>query len=179
MVTDRRVIEPLDHFIQKPRDDEALRNWDRNAASAQIKEFVFVDLRSGSGLPDFGKREAVALLHVENRVVAKNEGNALILARCLGSARESVVALRAYEACRMKRSAAIIEQSYRFGRIGQWENPLLCSLRDALTPLAFVTVLPGEFAAIVQGSPVGEVRGGAGSDHSLPATHREGNQNFS
>src|SRR5207248_3296177 len=96
--------------------------------------------------------------------------DALILARCLGNARESVVALRAYEASRMKRSAAIIEESYRFGRIGQWENPLLCSLRDALTPLAFVTVLPGQFAAIVRGPSVG----GAGLDHSLPAAHREG-----
>ena len=100
--------------------------------------------------------------------------DALILARCLGSARESVVALRAYEACRMKRSAAIIEQSYLFGRIGQWENPLLCSLRDALTPLAFATVLPGQFAAIVRGPSVGDARGGAGLDHSLPAAHREG-----
>jgi 2-polyprenyl-6-methoxyphenol hydroxylase-like FAD-dependent oxidoreductase len=61
-----------------------------------------------------------------------------------------VVALRAYEAYRMKRSAAIIEQSYLFGRIGQWENPLLCSLRDALTPLAFATVLPRRFAAYAQ-----------------------------
>ncbi len=74
----------------------------------------------------------------------------------------------------MKRSAAIIEQSYRFGRIGQWENPLLCSLRDALTPLVFATVLPRQFAALVRGSSVGEVRGGAGVDHSLPAAHREG-----
>ena len=45
-------------------------------------EFVFADLRRDGGLRDFRKREAVALLHVENRVVAKNEGNALILARC-------------------------------------------------------------------------------------------------
>jgi len=88
--------------------------------------------------------------------------DALILARCLGSARETVVALRAYEAFRMKRSAAIIEQSYLFGRIGQWESPLLCSLRDALTPLAFATVLPGQFAAIVRGPSVGVARGGAG-----------------
>src|SRR5258706_443293 len=97
--------------------------------------------------------------------------DALILARRLGSTRKSVVALRAYEASRMKRSAAIIEQSYRFGRIGQWEHPLLCSLRDALTPLAFATVLPGQFAANVRGSSVGEARGGAGVDPRRPAAH--------
>ena len=98
----------------------------------------------------------------------------LILARCLGNARECTGALRAYEASRMKRSAAIIKQSYRFGRIGQWENPLLCSLRDALTPLAFVTFLPGQFAAIVRDPSVGGARGGAGLDHSPPVAHREG-----
>jgi len=87
--------------------------------------------------------------------------DSLILARCLGKARESVAALRTYEACRMKRSASIIEQSYLFGQIGQWENPLLCSLRDALTPLAFATFLPGQFASTVGGSSVGDVRGGA------------------
>jgi 2-polyprenyl-6-methoxyphenol hydroxylase-like FAD-dependent oxidoreductase len=102
--------------------------------------------------------------------------DALILTRCLGSARESVIALRTYEASRMKRSAAIIKQSYLFGKIGQWENPLLCSLRDALTPLAFATFLPGQFAANVRGSSVGEARGGAGLDHSLPTAHWEGNR---
>jgi len=43
-------------------------------------KFVFVDLRRNRGLRDFRKREAVALLHVENRVVAENERNAVILA---------------------------------------------------------------------------------------------------
>jgi len=60
-----------------------------------------------------------------------------------------VAALRAYEARRRKRSAAIIEQSYLFGKIGQWEHPLLCSLRNGLTPLAFATFLPGMFGALV------------------------------
>ena len=99
--------------------------------------------------------------------------DALILARCLGSVRESTVALRAYEAYRMKRSAAIIRQSYLVGRIAQLENPVLCSLRDALTPLAFATALPGRFAATVRSPSVGEARGGARLDHSLPAAHGE------
>ena len=73
--------------------------------------------------------------------------DALVLADCLADQREPVSALRAYEARRMKRSAAIIEQSYLFGKIGQWEYPLLCSLRDRLTPLAFATFLPRLFIA--------------------------------
>ncbi len=73
--------------------------------------------------------------------------DALVLAGCLAEQREPVAALRAYEARRRKRSAAIIEQSARFGKIGQWEQPLLCSFRDALTPLVFATFLPRLFVA--------------------------------
>src|SRR6266566_3493767 len=76
--------------------------------------------------------------------------DALVLADCLADQREPVAALRAYEGSRMKRSAAIIEQSYLFGKIGQWEHPLLCSLRDGLTPLAFATFLPRRFVANVR-----------------------------
>ncbi len=76
--------------------------------------------------------------------------DALVLAGCLAEQHEPVAALRAYEARRMKRSAAIIEQSYLFGKIGQWEHPLLCSLRDGLTPLAFATFLPRQFVANVR-----------------------------
>jgi hypothetical protein len=49
----------------------------------------------------------------------------------------------------MKRSAAIIKQSALVGKIGQCEHPLLCSLRDGLTPLAFATFLPGRFVTYV------------------------------
>jgi 2-polyprenyl-6-methoxyphenol hydroxylase-like FAD-dependent oxidoreductase len=73
--------------------------------------------------------------------------DALVLAGCLSDQRELVAALRAYEARRRKRSAAIIKQSALVGKIGQWEQPLLCSLRDGLTPLAFATVLPRLFVA--------------------------------
>jgi 2-polyprenyl-6-methoxyphenol hydroxylase-like FAD-dependent oxidoreductase len=76
--------------------------------------------------------------------------DALVLAAgCLAEQREPVAALRAYEARRRKRSAAIIEQSALFGKIGQWEQLLLCSLRDGLTPLAFATVLPRLFGVLV------------------------------
>jgi 2-polyprenyl-6-methoxyphenol hydroxylase-like FAD-dependent oxidoreductase len=73
--------------------------------------------------------------------------DALVLARCLGGKREPAASLRAYEAHRMKRSATIIEESYLFGKIGQWEHPLLCALRDGLTPLAFATFLQSWFSA--------------------------------
>ena len=75
--------------------------------------------------------------------------DALVLAGCLSDQREPAAALRAYEARRARRSAAITRQSALFGKIGQWEHPLLCSLRDGLTPLAFATLLPRLFVANV------------------------------
>jgi len=44
MITNHRVIEALDHFVEESGDDEALRDLYGNAARAQIEEFVFVDL---------------------------------------------------------------------------------------------------------------------------------------
>ena len=74
--------------------------------------------------------------------------DALVLEGCLSSdQRELVAAFPAYEARRIGRSAAIIEQSALVGKIGQWEQPLLCSLHDGLTPLVFSTLLPRLFVA--------------------------------
>ena len=38
------MIEALDDFIQKSSHNETLSDRNRNAAGAQIEEFVFVDL---------------------------------------------------------------------------------------------------------------------------------------
>jgi len=61
--------------------------------------------------------------------------DAVVLARCLRepdeAGRESIPdALRRYERLRAARTAKIVKQSRRIGRIGQLENPLLCRLRD-------------------------------------------------
>jgi 2-polyprenyl-6-methoxyphenol hydroxylase-like FAD-dependent oxidoreductase len=37
---------------------------------------------------------------------------------------------RAYEKLRQRRTARIIEDSLRMGRVAQWENPVACWLRD-------------------------------------------------
>ena len=47
MIADRRVIEALDDFVEESGDEEALGYVCRNAAAAQIEEFVFVDLARG------------------------------------------------------------------------------------------------------------------------------------
>lgn len=58
--------------------------------------------------------------------------DALVLAVCLRNASNMEAALRAYEEKRIKRTAAIVKRSRTIGRVAQWENPLACSIRDAL-----------------------------------------------
>ena len=47
MRSDRGLIEALDDFGEESGDDEALGDFDRDAAGEEIKEFVFVDLAGG------------------------------------------------------------------------------------------------------------------------------------
>src|SRR5205085_4766468 len=56
--------------------------------------------------------------------------SSVVLARCLTQERNLPDSLRRYEAERMPRTAWITEQSWRFGRIGQWANPLACAARN-------------------------------------------------
>ena len=47
MLSYRWMIETLDDFVQKTGDEEALGDLCWNAARAQIKQLVFVDLAGG------------------------------------------------------------------------------------------------------------------------------------
>jgi hypothetical protein len=47
---DIRLIEALNDFVQETGNDEALGDVDRNAAGAEIEEFVFVDLARGGAV---------------------------------------------------------------------------------------------------------------------------------
>jgi 2-polyprenyl-6-methoxyphenol hydroxylase-like FAD-dependent oxidoreductase len=44
-------------------------------------------------------------------------------------------ALEEYERRRRPRVSRIREQSWRFGRVAQWSNPVACVVRDALVRL--------------------------------------------
>ena len=59
--------------------------------------------------------------------------DAVVLADCLARATDVAAALRSYEARRRDRTAFVTRASRRFGAVSQWENPLLCGLRDAVT----------------------------------------------
>ncbi|HEX8749065.1 MAG TPA: FAD-dependent monooxygenase [Pyrinomonadaceae bacterium] len=60
----------------------------------------------------------------------------LALARCLRQGDDLQESLRRYERERMPRTAWITDQSRKIGRIGQFRNRLLCTLRDAFIQLA-------------------------------------------
>lgn len=62
--------------------------------------------------------------------------SSLALARCLRQGHELAESLRRYERERMPRTAWITKQSWRIGRIGQFENRMLCTLRDLFVQLA-------------------------------------------
>jgi FAD-dependent urate hydroxylase len=59
--------------------------------------------------------------------------DAVVLASCLDSTTDLVAALHAYEQRRRARTSQIVQQSRRIGQLGQWQHPLACALRDALT----------------------------------------------
>jgi 2-polyprenyl-6-methoxyphenol hydroxylase-like FAD-dependent oxidoreductase len=57
--------------------------------------------------------------------------DAVVLAACLGNLRQVDFALREYQKRRVPRTTKVALESRRIGELGQWENPLLCFLRDA------------------------------------------------
>ena len=58
--------------------------------------------------------------------------DAVALAACLAKEGPVETALKLYEARRADRTAYVVRQSRRLGRLGQLESPLACGLRDAV-----------------------------------------------
>lgn len=58
--------------------------------------------------------------------------DAVVLGECLSRRADSVEALREYETRRRGRANRIVRQSWRLGRVAQWENRLACGLRAVM-----------------------------------------------
>ena len=56
----------------------------------------------------------------------------VVLARSLDETADVPAALAAYEERRLARTSRIVRQSWRFGRVAQWQNPVACFARDTL-----------------------------------------------
>ncbi|MCW5880509.1 MAG: hypothetical protein KIS91_06200 [Anaerolineae bacterium] len=59
------------------------------------------------------------------------EDAAVALADCLAQRDDTAAALLCYELHRSQRANLIVRQSWRIGRVAQWQNPALCAVRDA------------------------------------------------
>lgn len=58
--------------------------------------------------------------------------DAAVVANTLASGDSVEDAFRHFEAIRIKRTTSIVNQSWQFGKVGQWENPLATGLRNTL-----------------------------------------------
>lgn len=72
-----------------------------------------------------------------------------VLAQCLSQNDDVETALAEYERRRRPRTARITNQSWQIGRVGQLENGLACTLRNALFRLMPAGILKGQMARIV------------------------------
>jgi FAD-dependent urate hydroxylase len=61
--------------------------------------------------------------------------DAVVLGQCLKPDVNVVTALREYEGRRLKRANQVVLRSRQIGVVGQWENPLACTLRDTAVRL--------------------------------------------
>jgi 2-polyprenyl-6-methoxyphenol hydroxylase-like FAD-dependent oxidoreductase len=57
--------------------------------------------------------------------------DAVVLAACLANCDHAVSALRNYQDRRIPRTSGLVLRSRRIGAMAQWENPLLCFVRNA------------------------------------------------
>lgn len=74
--------------------------------------------------------------------------DAVVLAACLRPDGDPAAGLRRYETLRQPRTAAIVRQAARLGQVAQWENPLLCALRDFLNRRVPQKMLEKQVAAL-------------------------------
>jgi 2-polyprenyl-6-methoxyphenol hydroxylase-like FAD-dependent oxidoreductase len=67
--------------------------------------------------------------------------DAIVLARCFQQYGATEEALRKYEGCRYKRTAAITRYSRLYGNVGQWENPFGSGFKRFILSLAPESIL--------------------------------------
>jgi 2-polyprenyl-6-methoxyphenol hydroxylase-like FAD-dependent oxidoreductase len=75
--------------------------------------------------------------------------DALVVAAKLQETADVPTGLRAYEDYRRDRTARIVRLSRQFGWVAQWQNPLLCSLRDLALRLTPASVTRDQLRQVV------------------------------
>ena len=109
---------PPEHILHNDIYDIApMKKWHRGRA-------VLLGDSAHATTPNMGQGACMAI------------ESSLALARALRQEEELSAGLNRYERERMARTAWITNQSWRIGRIGQFENRFLCALRDAFVQFA-------------------------------------------
>lgn len=80
----------------------------------------------------------------------------VVLAECLRRLPVEA-ALRRYEAIRQPRTRRFQTLSWRVGRLGQWQNPLACALRDLLYRLTPESAMAASLRPLLQFDPEGDL----------------------
>jgi 2-polyprenyl-6-methoxyphenol hydroxylase-like FAD-dependent oxidoreductase len=126
----REWPEPLEEMVGATEEAEILRN----------------DLYDREPSPYWGEGR-VTLLGDAAHPTTPNQGqgaclaleDAVVLGRCLKGEPDLEAGLRRYEMERLDRTARIVKESWLFGVMAGWDNPIACGVRDFLmrhtTPL--------------------------------------------
>jgi len=62
--------------------------------------------------------------------------DAAVLGQAVGSIPSVETAFRVYERTRFARTAMIVRESLKFGKMGQWENKLACGVRNLMIKMS-------------------------------------------
>lgn len=80
--------------------------------------------------------------------------SAYVLADCVAETDDIAAALLRYEDRRRERTAFITNQSWQIGRVGQWENPVACLLRNFVVKTFAAGQMKAQLSKVVGGGPV-------------------------
>lgn len=114
---------PIPQILENTPDEAVL--WNDIADLQPLKQFAFgkvllIGDAAHATTPNLGQGACMA---IEDAIAAAN---------CL-KARPSVQeAFKTFEALRITRTTGIVNQSWSLGKVGQWTNPVLAAIRNAL-----------------------------------------------
>jgi 2-polyprenyl-6-methoxyphenol hydroxylase-like FAD-dependent oxidoreductase len=113
--------EPIEAIIEATDDDAILRNdiYDREPLVRWSEGRVTLLGDAAHPMtPTLGQGACQAI------------EDAVALGQCFDNGDDVESALGAYEKRRLERTTEIVKQSWRIGRIAQWQNPFACALRN-------------------------------------------------
>lgn len=115
--------DPISSIIAATKEENLI--WDDICDVAPLRKFaygnaVLIGDAAHATTPNMGQGACMAL------------EDAVILANCLSKESDVMRAFRSFEHKRLKRTHGIVRDSWRLGKIAQWENSLLTAVRDTL-----------------------------------------------